>query len=56
MSKREIIRQFSISAEIYELDLAQKILESIMKDMPILWKDLVFDLDIMIRKRPDMNG
>ena len=50
MSKREIIRQFSISAEIYELDLAQKILESIGKDIPTLGKDLVFGMDIVFNK------
>lgn len=50
MSNREIIRQFSISAEIYELDLAQKILESIKEDVPTLWKDLIFGLDIVFSK------
>lgn len=50
MSKREIIRQFSISAEIYELDLALKILEAIKEDMPTLGKDLVFGLDIVFNK------
>lgn len=47
MSKREIIRQFSISAEIYELDLAQKILELLREDMPTFGKDLLFGLDIV---------
>lgn len=47
MSKREIIGQFSISAEIYELDLAQKILESLREDMPTFGKDLIFGLDIV---------
>lgn len=50
MSKREIIRQFSISAEIYELDLAQKILEAIKEDMPALGKTPVFGLDIVFNK------
>lgn len=50
MSNREIIRQFSISAEIYELDLAQRILESIMEDIPTLGKDLAFGMDIVFNK------
>lgn len=50
MSNREIIRQFSISAEIYELNLAQKILESIKEDVPTLGKDLVFGLDIIFSR------
>lgn len=60
MSKREIIRQFSISAEIYELDLAQKTLESLRENMPTLGKNLLFGLDIAltemsIKKRNSSN-
>lgn len=47
MSKREIIRQLSISAEIYELDLAQKILESLTGDMATMANDMLFGLDIV---------
>lgn len=51
MSKREIVRQFSISAEIYELDLAQKILESLREDMPALGENLLFGLDIVFDRK-----
>lgn len=47
MSKREIIRQFSISSEIYDLNLAQSVLKSLGEDMPSLGDDLLFGLDIV---------
>ena len=51
MSKREIIRQFSISAEIYELYLAQKIIEALRENMPALEENLLFGLDIVFDRK-----
>ena len=50
MSKREIIRQFSIEAEIYDTDLAQKILEEVKVDLPEMTDDAHFGLDIVFDK------
>lgn len=47
MSEREIIRQISISAEIYDLDLAQKVNRAVAEDMPTVGPDLLFGLDIV---------
>lgn len=55
MSNRELIRQFSILAEIYKMDLEQKICESITKGMPILLriKSLIW---IPYSEEPEMSG
>ena len=50
MSEREIIRQFIIPAEIYELDLTQKILEVLTADMPSLTGEFTFGLDLVFSK------
>ena len=50
MSEREIIRQFIIPAEIYELNLTQKILEVLTVDMPSLTGEFTFGLDLVFSK------
>lgn len=50
MSEREIIRQFIIPAEIYELNLTQKILEVLTADMPSLTGEFTFGLDLVFSK------
>ena len=50
MSKREIIRQFIIPAEIYELNLTQKILEVVTADMPPITEEFTFGLDLIFSK------
>ena len=50
MSEREIIRQFIIPAEIYELDLTQKILEVLTADMPPIPEGFTFGLDLIFSK------
>lgn len=47
MSEREIIRDFSIPTEIYDLELPQKILEKVRADMPELEENMILGLDIV---------
>jgi hypothetical protein len=47
MSEREIIRDFSIQAEIYDVELTQKIVEKIKADMPELEENTILGLDII---------
>lgn len=50
MSERQIIQQFIIPAEIYELDLTQKILEVLTADMPSITEEFTFGLDLIFSK------
>ena len=47
MSEREIIRDFSIPTEIYDLELPKKILEKVKADMPALEENTILGLDIV---------
>lgn len=47
MSEREIIRDFSIQAEIYDVELTQKIVEKIKAYMPELEENTILGLDIV---------
>ena len=47
MSEREIIRDFSIPTEIYDLELPKKILEKVKADMPELEENTILGLDIV---------
>lgn len=47
MSEREIIRDFSIPTEIYDLELPKKILEKVKADMPALEENIILGLDIV---------
>lgn len=50
MRNQEVIRQFTIPAEIYELDLTQKILEVLTADMPAVTEEITFGLDLIFSK------
>lgn len=50
MSKKEIIKQYAIAAEIYDLNLSQKILQAFVEDMPTIDADLTLGLDIVFDK------
>ena len=47
MSEREIIRDYSIPTEIYDLELPKKILEKVKADMPALEENTILGLDIV---------
>ena len=50
MRNQEVIRHFSIPAEIYDLDLPQKILELLTADMPSVTEEFTYGLDLIFSK------
>ena len=50
MRNQEVVRHFAIPAEIYDLDLPQKILELLTADMPSVTEEFTFGLDLLFSK------